>query len=144
MPPNKPDLSQCSVLHIKDFYSRGHPPKNKYILVIGQSSESEVLAFLISASSATCNAKATKTKLSGCQLTLLLSFPLKASFSASNWSVYRSTACATDSSGEGSPTKASSRFATPTRSGRWSKNPGSLQQLEIDLALKILPPEKSN
>ena len=48
MPPGKVDLSQGSVLHIKEFSSRGHPPKNKYLLVIGKSSESEVLGFLIS------------------------------------------------------------------------------------------------
>jgi hypothetical protein len=48
MPPGKVDLSQGSVLHIKDFSSRGHPPKDKYLFVVGKCSESEVLGFLIS------------------------------------------------------------------------------------------------
>jgi hypothetical protein len=48
MPSGSVDLSQCSVLHIKGFASRGHPPKNKYLVVIGRCSESEVIGFLMS------------------------------------------------------------------------------------------------
>jgi hypothetical protein len=48
MPPNKVDLSAGSVLHVRGFSSRGHLPKDKYILIIGQKSDSEVLGFLIS------------------------------------------------------------------------------------------------
>lgn len=49
MPPqNKLDLSPGSVLHIKGFSSRGHTPKNKYLIVIGSATETVVLAFLIS------------------------------------------------------------------------------------------------
>lgn len=42
------DLSQGSVLHIKGFSTRGHPPKNKYCLVLGVEQHSSVLVFLIS------------------------------------------------------------------------------------------------
>src|ERR1035441_1112179 len=48
MPPNKIDLSAGSVLHVRGFSSRGHPPKDKFVLIIGQKSDSEVLGFLIS------------------------------------------------------------------------------------------------
>jgi hypothetical protein len=49
MPPVKLDLSPGSVLHIKEFSSRGHPPKNKYVLIIGSHSDSVIaLGFLIS------------------------------------------------------------------------------------------------
>ncbi|SPF39773.1 hypothetical protein SBA4_2400007 [Candidatus Sulfopaludibacter sp. SbA4] len=48
MPPNRIDLSAGSVLHIRGFSSRGHPPKDKYIFIIGQKSDSEALGFLIS------------------------------------------------------------------------------------------------
>jgi hypothetical protein len=48
MSQNRPDLSPGAVLHIKDFSSRGHAAKNKFLLVIGQITESEVLGFLIS------------------------------------------------------------------------------------------------
>ena len=48
MPPNKVDLSAGSVLHVRGFSSRGHLPKDKYVLIIGQKSDSEVLGFLIS------------------------------------------------------------------------------------------------
>jgi hypothetical protein len=48
MSQDRIDLNPGSVLHIKGYASRGHPPKNKYILVIGQFTESEVLGFLIS------------------------------------------------------------------------------------------------
>jgi hypothetical protein len=47
MPPNRVDLSAGSVLHVRGFSSRGHPPKDKYVLIIGQKSDSEVLGFLI-------------------------------------------------------------------------------------------------
>jgi hypothetical protein len=42
------DLTQGAVLHIKGFSSRGHPAKNKYLLILGSISDSEVLGFLIS------------------------------------------------------------------------------------------------
>ena len=43
------DLSQGSVLHIKSFSTRGHPPKNKFCLILGRENPSgDVLAFLIS------------------------------------------------------------------------------------------------
>ena len=43
------DLAQGSVLHIKGFSTRGHPPKNKFCLILGsQNPSEEVLAFLIS------------------------------------------------------------------------------------------------
>ena len=42
------DLTPGSVLHIQDFSTRGHPAKNKYLLIIGPKSDSEALAFLIS------------------------------------------------------------------------------------------------
>jgi hypothetical protein len=48
MPPNRIDLSAGSVLHIRGFASRGHPAKDKFLLIIGQKSESEALGFLIS------------------------------------------------------------------------------------------------
>lgn len=48
MPQDKIDLRPGSVLHIKNFSSRGHPPKNKYLIIAGQLTESEVLGFLIS------------------------------------------------------------------------------------------------
>ena len=48
MPQNKLDLSPGTVLHIKGFSSRGHPPKNKFLMVIGFASETSVLGFLIS------------------------------------------------------------------------------------------------
>jgi len=49
VPKSKPlDLSSGSVLHIKDFSTRGHPPKNKYCLIIGEESAFIVLAFLLS------------------------------------------------------------------------------------------------
>lgn len=48
------DLSQGSVLHIKGFSTRGHPPKNKYCLVLGVEQHSSVLAFLISSQRKYC------------------------------------------------------------------------------------------
>lgn len=49
MPPqNRPDLSPGTVLHIEDYSSRGHDPKNKYLIVIGSATENVVLGFLIS------------------------------------------------------------------------------------------------
>jgi hypothetical protein len=42
------DLSPGSVLHIKDFSSRGHPAKNKYVVIIGSTSEAIAVGFLIS------------------------------------------------------------------------------------------------
>lgn len=48
MPRNESHLIPGSVLHIKHFTTRGHPPKNKYVLIIGSLSESTILAFLIS------------------------------------------------------------------------------------------------
>ena len=48
MPTGEVNLTQGSVLHIKDFSSRGHAPKDKYLFVVGKCSESEVLGFLIS------------------------------------------------------------------------------------------------
>jgi hypothetical protein len=42
------DLAAGAVLHIQDFSSPGHPAKNKYLLIIGSISDSEVLGFLIS------------------------------------------------------------------------------------------------
>lgn len=48
MPRDRVDLAPGAVLHIKDFSSRGHPAKNKYLLILGCTSESEVLGFLIS------------------------------------------------------------------------------------------------
>ena len=48
MPRGRADLTQGSVLHIVGFASRGHPAKNKYLLVLGACTETEVLAFLIS------------------------------------------------------------------------------------------------
>ena len=47
MSRDRVDLTPGAVLHIKGFSSRGHPPKNKYILIIGHASDSEVLGFLI-------------------------------------------------------------------------------------------------
>jgi len=48
MPQSKLDLSPGTVLHIKDFSSRGHPSKNKYLIVIGSATETLILGFLIS------------------------------------------------------------------------------------------------
>ena len=49
MPPGRLDLSPGTVLPIKEFSSRGHPPKNKYVLIIGSHSDSVIaLGFLIS------------------------------------------------------------------------------------------------
>ena len=49
MPPDDSvDLHPGAVLHIKNFSTRGHPQKNKYLLVIGCLGETEVLGFLIS------------------------------------------------------------------------------------------------
>ena len=48
MPPNRIDLRAGNVLHIRGFSSRGHPPKDKYVLIIGQKFVSEALGFLIS------------------------------------------------------------------------------------------------
>ncbi len=48
------NLSQGSVLHIKGFSSRGHPPKNKYCLVLGVEQHSSVLVFLISSQQKYC------------------------------------------------------------------------------------------
>ncbi len=45
------DLTPGAVLHIRDirdFASRGHPAKNKYFLILGCITDSEVLGFLIS------------------------------------------------------------------------------------------------
>ncbi len=43
------DLSHGSVLHIKGFSTRGHPPRNKFCVILGRENPSgEVLAFLIS------------------------------------------------------------------------------------------------
>jgi hypothetical protein len=42
------DYTSGSVLHVRGYSSRGHAPKNKYVLIIGQKSDSEVLGFLIS------------------------------------------------------------------------------------------------
>jgi hypothetical protein len=42
------DLSPGSVLHIKDYSSRGHPAKNKYLVIIGFVSETVAIGFLIS------------------------------------------------------------------------------------------------
>jgi len=48
MPPDDSvDLHPGAVLHIKNFSTRGHPQKNKYLLVIGCLGETEVLGFLI-------------------------------------------------------------------------------------------------
>jgi hypothetical protein len=68
VPADNLDLSQGSVLHIKGFSSRGHPPKNKFCLVLGTSEPSTVLAFLISSQpqyrqqAAFCNELATIPK----------------------------------------------------------------------------------
>jgi len=48
MSRDRVDLTPGAVLHIKGFSSRGHPAKNKYLLILGCVSESEVLGFLIS------------------------------------------------------------------------------------------------
>src|SRR5687767_12774284 len=48
MPRGEIDLSAGAVLHIRGFTSRGHQPKNKFVLIIGQFSASEILGFLIS------------------------------------------------------------------------------------------------
>ena len=48
MSQDRVDLHPGSVLHIKGYTSRGHPRKNKYILILGQLTDSEVLGFLIS------------------------------------------------------------------------------------------------
>ena len=48
MPRDRVDLTPGAVLHIQGFSSRGHPAKNKYLLILGCISESEVLGFLIS------------------------------------------------------------------------------------------------
>jgi hypothetical protein len=48
MPQDRVDLHPGSVLHIKGFTSRGHPAKNKYILILGCLTDSDVLGFLIS------------------------------------------------------------------------------------------------
>lgn len=42
------DISPGSVLHIKAFSTRGHPPKNKFCVVLGTEGPSTVLVFLIS------------------------------------------------------------------------------------------------
>ena len=44
------DLNLCAgtVLHIEGYSSRGHPPKNKYLVIIGFLSEAVALGFLIS------------------------------------------------------------------------------------------------
>ena len=48
MPSGSLGLQPGSVLHIEGFSSRGHPPKNKFLLVIGSRSDVEALGFLIS------------------------------------------------------------------------------------------------
>ena len=48
MPLGRVDLTPGSVLHLRGFSSRGHPAKNKYILILGCLTDSEVLGFLIS------------------------------------------------------------------------------------------------
>src|SRR5258708_7506227 len=48
MPLDEIDLRRGSVLHIKDFSTRGHQKKNKYLLVLGRLTDSEILGFLIS------------------------------------------------------------------------------------------------
>lgn len=63
MPPNRGDISAGSVLHIQGFSSRGHAPKNKYVLIIGQKSDSEVLGFLISSQLAYLKQEAHKNEV---------------------------------------------------------------------------------
>jgi hypothetical protein len=48
MSQGKPDLTPGSVLHIKNYSSRGHSGKDKYLLIIGSFTESEALGVLIS------------------------------------------------------------------------------------------------
>jgi hypothetical protein len=48
MSQDRVDLQPGSVLHIKRYTSRRHPEKDKYVLIIGKASDSEVLGFLIS------------------------------------------------------------------------------------------------
>ena len=48
MARDRVDLSPGSVLHVKDYSSRGHPAKNKYVLILGRLTDSEALGFLIS------------------------------------------------------------------------------------------------
>jgi hypothetical protein len=49
MPPvKKLDLSPGTVLHVHGYASRGHPPRSKFLLVIGAESDTRVLGFLIS------------------------------------------------------------------------------------------------
>lgn len=49
MPPADENyLAPGTVLHIKGYSSRNHPPKNKYLVVIGNSTDNETLGFLIS------------------------------------------------------------------------------------------------
>jgi hypothetical protein len=49
MPPqNSLDFRPGTVLHIKDYSSRGHPPRNKYVVVIGLATDNVALGFLIS------------------------------------------------------------------------------------------------
>jgi hypothetical protein len=48
MSQTRVDLSSGSVLHIRGFSSRGHQPKDKFLLIVGQKSDSEALGFLIS------------------------------------------------------------------------------------------------
>jgi len=48
MSRDRVDLAPGTVLHIKDYSSRGHPAKNKYLLILGCVGDLEVLGFLIS------------------------------------------------------------------------------------------------
>jgi len=48
MSPDRVDLRSGAVLHIRGYSSRGHPAKNKYILILGLLTDSEALGFLIS------------------------------------------------------------------------------------------------
>ena len=48
MPQGEIDLRRGSILHIKDFATRGHAKRHKFVLIIGKPTDSEVLGFLIS------------------------------------------------------------------------------------------------
>ncbi len=42
------DLPPAAVIHVEGYSSRGHPPKNKYLFIVGRESRTKLAAFLIS------------------------------------------------------------------------------------------------
>lgn len=143
MSPGKPDLSQCSVLHIKDFCSRGHTPKNKYLLVIGQSSESEVLAFLISSQLSYLQRESHKNEVVRLPANATSFLPFQSiiqCFELERLSI-SSLYDGFERGGVTNKGKLPVRYAHKIR--EVVKESRLLTQLDIDLALRVLPPEKS-